>query len=411
MFFASVLLLYVALSAALGWWLRHQLAQTDLPDWVETSVEAGWFSSGITLSTRAGAPLAGRFQGQLQHGPLLREPWQAALLRLNGLLRLAGNHAALQNNSAVTSSTGTTSSTQPGTPTQPALKVMLQSGFSGHTAASISLPHWLDSSRQPLLAGGPATGDLSIQAHGSSWRGSLQHAHGRLCRPDFNIHWRELDWRWHLDNANNWLQSGGVTLAADMLALTPADSCQLDDVDRHAAAAVSIATPGLQLDWPQQSTIGLRLEITAWHAAGDNIGPVLVELTLQNMDRAALSSWSQALIAHQQQTATAPANGMLQLALAAQTAELLRQRPLLRLHQLHISTRNGDFDLAGDIQLRPGGVQAELHGQTNADAARLALTVLLQDQTAAERMLLSWRRQGLVQELDERWLIDVVVNR
>lgn len=395
---AAALLLYVALSAALGWWLRDRLLQTELPDWAQLRLQAGWFHSDVDLVASTAAPLNARFSGQLQHGPLLRQPWQAGLLRLDGKLTPAPLRVAPDDSADA-------SGTQP----QSALTLSLQSGFSAHTSADMELPQWLDLSQQPAQFGGPVAGAVDIQLPGTSLHGGLQHATGRLCLPEFNLRWQELDWRLRLQTAADWLQSGDMRLAAAELVIAQADRCRLVAAGRDISTA-SLAGLQLQLGWPERSAIALQLIAAGWQAADTAIGPLQLEVTLAHVDRAALASWLQAAQQYRRQPAAGQLS-MAQLALAAQTAELLQLRPLLQLHALSLRTAGGDFELNGEVELRPGGLRAQLQGETTAAAASAVMTVLLQDQAAAERMLQAWRRQGLVQELDGRWLINLVVNR
>ncbi|GAB4126343.1 MAG: hypothetical protein Tsb0027_25660 [Wenzhouxiangellaceae bacterium] len=395
---ASALLLYVALSAALGWWLRDRLLQTELPDWTQLRLQAGWFHSDVDLVSSTAAPLNARFSGHLQHGPLLRQPWPAGLLRLHGKLTPAPLRAAPDDSAD-------TSGMQP----QSALRLSLQSGFSGHSSAAMDLPQWLDLSQQPAQFGGPVAGTVDLLLPDTGLHGGLQHATGLLCLPELNLRWRELDWRLRLQTAADWLQSGDMTLAAEELVIAQADRCRLVAA-RGDASTATLAGLRLQLGWPERSAIALQLIAAGWQAADTAIGPLQLEVTLAHVDRAVLTNWLQAAQQHRRQPA-ADQLSMAQLALAAQTAELLQQRPLLQLHALLLRTAAGDFELSGEVELRPGGLRAQLQGETTAAAATAVMTVLLQDQAAAERMLQAWRRQGLVQELDGRWLINVVVNR
>ncbi len=403
---AVLLLGYVAVSASLGWWLRQQLRQADLPGWVQTQLQAGLFSSRVDLRTTAAAPVRGQFSGQLQHGPILRAPWQAGLLRFNGQLKLAGWPSSFPDHDDIDAVTDRH------VPALRDLDVTVASGLSGHTSITAELPQWLDLRQQPALLNGPVGGTVTMHLAGSTQRGVLQHTHGIVCLPDLNVSWKSLDWRLRLDDTAHWLRSGRMTLRGAMLAINQDQhACTLVDSSWRAAAAVTIGPVQLQLDWPEQSALSLRLDVASWHAAGDNIGPLQADLVLQNVDRSALAAWLQAIGDHQRRPGSAVSQRMLQLGLAAQSAELLRQRPSLQLRKMLISTTSGDFELTGEIQLRPGGLRADLHGETTAAAARQALTVLLRDQSAADRMLQAWRRQGLVRDVDGRWLINIVVNR
>lgn len=406
MFVVGTLLLYVALTGVLGWWLRDQLVQAELPDWVQTRLQSGWFSSGVELSSSVGAPLDVRLHGRLQHGPLLRQPWQAGLLRLDGNLELAGQPQSLPDHGELDATIGNS------TPDYRNLGVTLKTGFSGFTSIDMALPQRLDLRQQPALFNGPVTGTVTIKQDDSRGRGVLQHGRGILCLPNINTIWQELDWRMQLDNTANWLQSGGLILDAAVLSIHQGDPlCTLIDTSREVGKTATIGALRMQLDWPRETAIVLRMDAASWHAAANIIGPLHLRLELQQLDRAVLGAWLQAALDTRTSATGKASTTMQQLTLAAQTAELLRTRPLLRLHQLLISSASGDFSLSGEIQLRPGGMRANLQGETNAKAAEQMLTVVMGDSAAASSMLQQWQRLGLVQDIDGRWLIDIVVNQ
>jgi hypothetical protein len=244
----------------------------------------------------------------------------------------------------------------------------------------------------------------------------LTHPRGQLCLPDSSLSWQALQTELTLADYNALLQEGAFRLHSDTLGWQRGSGCtdvisRADDRTSDAmlsAAASRVEQVQIDLRWPQASAPSLSLQAQRWQSAEKLIGPISLTLELHNLDRESLAEWLPTAYLYQSRTKP---ETMLQLNFAAQTAALLQQQPRLTINPLLIESSTGQFELSGEISLRPGGLRAELHGETSAAAARHILTVILQDEYAANMTLQQWQRLGIVQETDGRWLINIVVNR
>jgi len=408
---AGLLFLHVSLTAAVGWLLRQQLeqqmSQTLPSSWLQQRLHAGLFSTGVELVTRPVAPLAAQFHGRLQHGPLLRSPLQPGLLRLRGDVSLRQN--ALSENVTPASSPHNQNQRED-------LTIDLRSNLRGDVSTGIRLPQRLNLQHAQPTTSGPLHGLLQVLLRATAVQAELTHPGGQLCLPDSSLSWQALETELTLADYNAFLQQGSFGMRSDTLGWQRASGCtggtsRADDRASDAmlpAAVGSVHQLHIELHWPQAAAPSLSLQAQRWQSADKLIGPVSLALELHNLDRVALAEWLPTAYLYQFRFKPDP---MLQLNFAAQTAALLQQQPRLKIDRLLIDSGTGRFELSGEISLRPGGLRAELQGETSAAAARQILTVMLQDEAAASRMLQQWQRLGIVQELDGRWLINIVVNR
>jgi len=400
-----LLLLHTAVSAATGWLLRRQIQQqinlAPATSLLQQRLQAGVFNTEITLATAPTAPLAMRFHGGLQHGPLLRRPWQPGWLRLRGGMQLQQTGSDGENDHAGQSND---------------LEIDLYSNLRGQVSSTFLLPEQLDLRSAAASTSGALQGRLQLTLAAADLHAALKHPAGLLCLADNTVDWQDLKIELRLADYRNWLHDGLAKLRADRLGWRLGASC-IQRADHATAKAHRSAQPAVgsmlqaahvQLRWPASASPVLSLQAQNWHGGGQSIGPVNIELELHQLERAAASQWLQALYAYQAQ----PEPGTLaQLNLAAQTTALLQQRPQLLLRQVQVAAAKGTFVLHGEIELRPGGMRAHVHGETTSEAIETMLTVLLQDQTQAMATLRQWRRLGIVQDIDGRLLIDVVVNQ
>ncbi len=400
-----LLLLHTAVSAATGWLLRRQIQQqinqTAAASLLQQRLRAGVFNTEITLATAPTAPLAMRFHAGLQHGPLLRRPWQPGWLRLRGGMQLLqtgaddeADHAGQRND----------------------LEIDLYSNLRGHVSSTLLLPEQLDLRSATASTSGTLPGQLQLTLAAADLHAALKHPAGLLCLADNTVDWQHLQLELRLADYRNWLQNGLAKLHADRLGwrshascIQRADHATGDPVrSAQSAAGSRLQAAQVQLRWPASAPPVLTLQAQNWQGGGQSMGPVKIELELHQLDRAAARQWLQAFYAYR----TQPEPGTLApLNLAAQTAELLQQRPRLLLRQVEVATATGTLVLHGEIELRPGGMRAQIQGETSSETMQTMLTVLLQDQTDAMATLRQWRRLGIVQDIDGRLLIDVVVNQ
>lgn len=399
-----LLLGYVATSAGLGLLVRQQLQQQLQLTALVNSTQPGIFSSSIRLHNELGARVQFALNAMLQHGPILRSPPGFGMLRMRGDLRLARKTV---DGSSITDASPVGQNHNGEEPPPAALKFQLDGSLGGHMTGHAQLPASIDLRTPQPAVSGPHNGLLVLHSR-SQLNSTFSQPFGRLCLPTSQLQWQQLLLELNIGSLDDWLQAGALELDAGAINVTTRQQCREDLPALSTGSSTRLALQQLHIDlqWPAAGDLQLKLDLASWHSIEDAIGPLHLQLRIAQIDRAALLAWLQSYSAYQRQPAT-----LQQLTLAAQTAALLSTQPVLHIEHLEITAPAGSLSLTGQLQMLGSGMRAAIHAETSATAARQILTSLLHDPQLAAQTLQQWQRLGVIQDLDGRWLIEVIVNQ
>jgi len=360
-----LLLLVLILPALIGAGSRYlAMRGLDAAGLAPAAVDwrVGWLSSDVTLASALHPGLeSGR--GRLQHGPLLIGPLEPGWLRLRATAfpREGG-----------------------------AIPIAARLGLLGDWRVQAQL--------LPTTMALDGSLALTGRIGGDAVAARLDSPRGAIALPAGHLSWRQLEGQGEAAAPDKPLAGGQASLALASGAFAGGTA--------SGFGSVRIEGASVQLRWPRAQPRQLRLQLTtdALERAQRRIKLAGFSATVDNVDRTVLAQILRQLPGAE--LSQGPRG-----TLAINLATLAGGNPQIRIERLNLTTPDGDFQLTGQIGIRPAGLNADLRGQVPITAMHHILTWWYTDPVRARQVLDEWITNGLFRRQDGMLAFEWVVNR